>query len=94
MPRAKVVGKKNKQEKKRGATGSKASQASARKKTAPAEGGVKQERKQIRFRPGTVALREIKRFQKTTNLLLLRAPFQRLVRSICEGIDVQIRFQA
>ena len=40
MPRAKVVGKKNKAEK-RSAIGSKASKAGAKKKTAPAEGGVK-----------------------------------------------------
>ena len=90
MPRQKVVGKKANIEK-RSATGSKASKSQLKKKTAPAEGGVKKERK-IRFRPGTVAIREIKRYQKTTNLLLLRAPFQRFVRSICEGIDVQIRF--
>ena len=57
------------------------------KKTAPASGGVKSqkdgEKRKIRFRPGTVALREIKRYQKTTAMLLPRAPFQRLVRSIC-----------
>ncbi len=92
MPRAKVVGKKNNKAEKKSATGSKASKATMKKKTAPAEGGVKAEKR--KFRPGTVALREIKRYQKTTNLLLLRAPFQRFVRSICEGIDVQIRFQA
>ena len=92
MPRTKVAGKKNAMAKK-SAVGSKASKATNKKKTAPAEGGVKAERK-IRFRPGTVAIREIKRYQKTTALLLPRAPFQRFVRSICEGIDVQIRFQA
>ena len=37
----------------------KASKAKAQKKVAPAEGGVK---RKIRFRPGTVALREIKRY--------------------------------
>ena len=88
MPRQKVAGRKDRMAKK-SATGSKASKAMAKKKTAPAEGGVKKER---RFRPGTVAIREIKRYQKSTDLLLLRAPFQRFVRSICEGIDVQIRF--
>ena len=92
MPRQKVAGKKDRMAKK-SATGSKASKATAKKKTAPAEGGVKKDRER-RFRPGTVAIREIKRYQKTTDLLLLRAPFQRFVRSICEGIDVQIRFQA
>lgn len=39
----------------------------ALKKTAPSEGGMK---KRMRWRPGTVALREIKRYQKSTELLL------------------------
>ncbi len=43
-----------------------------KKKTAPAAGGVK---KQRRWRPGTVALREIKRYQKSTELVIKRAPF-------------------
>ena len=54
----------------------------------------KPERKMRRFRPGTVALREIKRYQKQTTLLLPRAPFQRLVKSIMEGIEPDFRFQA
>jgi len=93
MPRQKVAGKKNKQQSKQSvATGSKASKADkAKKKTAPAEGGVKRDH---RWRPGTVALREIKRYQKQTTLLLARAPFQRFVRAICEGIDGQMRFQS
>ena len=63
------------------------------KKTAPAEGGMKkEEKKKIRFRPGTVALREIKRYQKTTANLLPHAPFHRLVRSICSHIDNDLRF--
>lgn len=32
-----------------------------------------------RYRPGTVALREIRQYQKTTNLLLRKLPFARLV---------------
>ena len=43
------------------------------------KGGVK---KPHRYRPGTVALREIRRYQKSTDLLLRKAPFQRLVREI------------
>jgi histone H3/H4 len=73
------------------------------KKTGPAKGGVKPtasqksqdgEKRKIRFKPGTVALREIKRYQKTTNLLLPRASFQRVVRSICMEIDSSLRCQA
>ena len=33
-----------------------------------------------RFRPGTVALREIRRYQRTTELLIRKLPFARLVR--------------
>jgi len=39
-------------------------------------------RKPRRFRPGTVALREIRKYQKSTDLLLRRLPFSRLVREI------------
>ena len=92
MPRQKVAGKKGKQSKQSVASGSKVSKADkGKKKTAPAEGGVKRDH---RWRPGTVALREIKRYQKQTTLLLARAPFQRFVRAICEGIDGQMRFQS
>ncbi len=67
------------------------------KKTAPASKGIKKnkdEKRNFRFKPGTVALREIKRYQKTTAMLLPRAPFQRLVRVICGEIDHDLRFQA
>ena len=63
------------------------------RKTAPATGGVK---KPHRYRPGTVALREIRRYQKSTELLIRKLPFQRLVREIAQdfksGFDV--RFQS
>ena len=51
----------------------------AARKSAPSMGGLK---KPHRFRPGTVALREIKRYQKSTELLIKRLPFQRLVKEI------------
>lgn len=35
----------------------------------------------MRYKPGTVALREIRRYQRTTDLLLLKLPFSRLVRN-------------
>ena len=47
-----------------------------------------------RYRPGTVALREIRRYQKSTNLLLRKLPFQRLVREIGQGILANCRFQS
>jgi histone H3 len=47
----------------------------AARKSAPSTGGVK---KPHRFRPGTVALREIRKYQKSTELLIRKLPFQRL----------------
>ena len=47
-------------------------------------GGVKRPR---HYRPGTVALREIRRYQKSTESLLRKKPFQRLVREICQILD-------
>jgi histone H3 len=47
-----------------------------------------------RFRPGTVALREIRKYQKSVELLLRRAPFQRLVREIALEFKTDLRFQA
>lgn len=51
-----------------------------------ATGGVK---KPHRFRPGTVALREIRRYQKSTELLIRKLPFQRLVREIAQDFKVR-----
>ena len=42
------------------------------------------QKKKHRFRPGTVALREIRKFQKSTELLIKKLPFQRIVKSIAE----------
>ncbi|KAF4810995.1 histone H3-like centromeric protein hH3v [Colletotrichum tropicale] len=39
-----------------------------------------------RYRPGTVALREIRKYQSGTDLLLRRLPFSRLVREIAESV--------
>jgi histone H3 len=55
----------------------------AARKSAPATGGVK---KPHRYRPGTVALREIRRYQKSTELLGRKLPFQRLVREVTEDL--------
>ena len=50
--------------------------------------------KKFRWRPGTVALRQIKKFQKSTNLLMRKAPFQRLVRELASGHKEGLRWQA
>jgi len=61
----------------------------AQRKTAPAVGGVK---KPHRYRPGTVALREIRRYQKSTGLLVRKLAFQRLVREIALSFKNEMRF--
>ena len=53
----------------------------AARRSAPTTGGPP---KKHRFRPGTQALREIKRFQKSVEPLLRKLPFQRFVREICQ----------
>ena len=64
----------------------------AARKSAPSKiSGVK---KPYRFRPGTVALREIKKYQKSTELLIRKLPFQRLVREIAQDFKNDLRFQS
>ena len=62
------------------------------------KGGVK---KLHRFQPGTVALKEIRRYQKSTELLIRKLPFQRLVGEISGDHKVitsplcgKVRFQS
>ena len=45
-------------------------------------------------KPGTVALREIRRYQKSTELLIRKLPFQRLVREIAQDFKADLRFQS
>ena len=58
------------------------------------------QRKPRRYRPGTVALREIRKYQGSTDLLIRKAPFQRLVRQIAKSLSgenknwVDLRFQS
>ena len=47
-----------------------------------------------RYRPGTVALRQIRHYQKGTELLIRKLPFQRLVREIAHVFDPNLRFQS
>ena len=63
----------------------------AARKATPASAGQKKPR---RYRPGTVALREIRRYQKTTDLLIKKAPFQRLVREVAQDFKADLRFQS
>ena len=51
-------------------------------------------KKNHRYRPGTVALREIRRYQKSTELLIRKLPFQRLVRELAQEDKSDLRFQS
>ena len=62
------------------------------------KGGVK---KRYRYRPGTVALKQIRQYQKSMDLLIRKLPFQRLVREIACDSEViksplcgKVRFQS
>lgn len=73
------------------------SSAASRRKSTPSRstsgsasgsrGGTPSASRPHRFRPGTVALREIKHYQRTTQLLLLRLPFARLVREVATVVS-------
>lgn len=41
-----------------------------------------------------MALREIRRYQKSTELLIRKLPFQRLVREIAQDFKTDLRFQS
>ena len=66
------------------------------------QGGVKKQPasqkgqpKPHRYRPGTVALQEIRRYQKSTELLIRKLPFQQLVREIAQDLGkMNMRFQS
>ena len=60
------------------------------RKTTPIPMNIKRPR---RYRPGTLALREIRKFQKSTDLLIRKLPFQRLVREIVTNYKSGLRFQ-
>lgn len=61
-------------------------------KSAPGTEGHK--KKLHRYRPGTVALREIRKYQKSTELLIRKQPFQKLVREIAQDFKNDLRFQS
>ena len=92
----KTIGRKKAEE--RAAQAAKAAKAAKKSSVKAPKGGVK---KPHRFRPGTVALKEIRRYQKSTELLIRKLPFQQLVREIASDTDVicsplcgKVRFQS
>ena len=72
------------------------SKTAAKAATNPvAKPAAKAAKKPHRYRPGTVALREIRKYQKSTELLLPKLPFMRLVREIVAefATDAGMRMQ-
>ena len=63
----------------------------AARKAAPTGGGLKKPR---RYRPGTVALKEIRKFQRSTELLISKLRFARLVREVAQDYHTDLRFQS
>jgi hypothetical protein len=55
-------------------------------KTATGAGLAPGVKKPHRWRPGTVALREIKKYQKSTELLIKKAPFKRLLKEVMDDL--------
>ncbi|CAE7212974.1 ch3-II [Symbiodinium pilosum] len=50
-------------------------------------------KKTTRYRPGVLALREIRKYQKSTELLIRKLPFQRLVKEIAQEVKSDLKFQ-
>lgn len=67
--------------------------ALAQKVASQVQGGVKVVKKH-RVRPGTIALREIRTYQKSTDMLIRKKPFQRLVREVAQEFKSDLRFQS
>jgi histone H3 len=63
----------------------------AARKQARHTGGVK---KPHRNHPGTIAIREIRKYQKNTDLLIKKAPFHRLVKEIATNLKSDLRMQS
>jgi len=62
-----------------------ASKKHGKSKTDTEGGGIK---KPHRFRPGTRALREIRFYQRSTDLLIRKLPFQRFVRELTQNFSI------
>ncbi|KAH1038187.1 hypothetical protein J1N35_039930 [Gossypium stocksii] len=58
----------------------------ATRKLALTTGGMK--KKPHRYRPRTVALREIRKYQKSTKPLIRKLPLQRLIRKLAQNFKI------
>jgi histone H3 len=78
-----------------GSQGASGSQGDLLSASQPSSGSSQDKAAQKRrFRPGTKALMEIKKYQKGTDLLIRKGPFQRLVREISDEMHLGLRFQS
>jgi len=55
--------------------------------------GIKKSRKKYKFKSGTVCVREIKKIQKTTKLLIQKSPFKRIIKEITLSYTPGIIYQ-
>ena len=83
MARTKCTARKDEMGKKRSAF--------AKKQPRSQKGQATMQQQTHRYRPGTVTLREIRRYQKSAELLIHKLPFQRLVHEILQGHGVGYR---
>ena len=84
---------------KRPMTGGKSPRASGKtirrkddKVRASSDAAKKSPRKPHRFRPGTVALRQIRKYQKSTEFLIPKLSFERVVRETAQEFKDDVRF--
>ncbi|CAD27017.1 HISTONE H3 [Encephalitozoon cuniculi GB-M1] len=75
------------------ALGGKAPRKGISAKSIPSSGCSPAMPKRTRFKAGALALKEIRKYQKSTDLLIRKRPFQRMVRDLCKGRE-GVRFQA
>ena len=50
-------------------------------------------KRRYKYKPGTVALREVHKMQRTSHLLIPLSPFQELIREIAMSYKADLRFQ-
>ncbi|KAG8218583.1 histone-fold-containing protein [Butyriboletus roseoflavus] len=70
--------------------------ASSSRDKRPRQSGANEQpgqRKKRRYRPGTLALREIRKYQRSTDLLLRKLPFSRVVREIAVDMMTDTNYQ-
>ena len=75
-------------------TGGKTSRMELATKEARKAAPTDTEARRRRFRPSTVSSREIRKLQKSTNLLISKDPFERAVFEVAQGLKADVRFQA